>query len=201
MGDEGSDARLVCPACRRPGLELRTAVHDVPHFGETLETILLCGSCGYRHVDLLVLSESEPVRYLFTLRTQDDLSVRVVRSSTCTVRVPDLGLVAEPTALTEGFVSNVEGLLNRLADAFRWAEASADTDLQREVARDRLNELERARSGERELRIVLEDPRGNSFIASPRATREVLSPEEAEALETGFEVLDQADFVRDDDAT
>lgn len=182
-----------CPGCGRPGLQLRTVTHDVPHFGETLQTLLLCPECGFRHVDVFVVEERDPVRYVLRVREEADLSVRVVRSSSGTVRLPELGLVAEPTPRTEAFVSNVEGLLRRMRGAFEWAERVADSEEERELARERAREIDDALAGGREITVVLEDPRGNSAIVGDRARRTILTEEEAAALETGVVILDRED--------
>lgn len=193
--DAGVEAR--CPACRSPGLELRTIQKDLPHFGETVETVALCGACGFRHVDCLIVEESDPVRYTFPFRDEDDLQARVVRSNTATVRVPELGLEAEPGAQADAFVSNVEGLLRRLREAFQWAESVADQASDEAVAGERLDEIDEVLEGEREITIVIEDPRGNSAIVHERATREALSEEEARELSTGEIVLEPEDLEED----
>lgn len=186
-GDDAVEAR--CPACQAPGLELRTVRKDLPHFGETVETVAICPACGFRHSDFIIVEESEPVRYTFSYEGGDDLHVRVVRSNTCTVRIPELGLEVEPGAQAEAFVSNVEGLLERMRDAFEWAEAVGDPGDEAR-AREGLTDLDEALEGERSLTVILEDPRGNSAILGEEATREVLSEEEARELATGEVVLE-----------
>lgn len=193
-GGEDSAVDPRCPACTSPGLELRTVRKDLPHFGETVETVALCSSCGFRHVDCLIVGESDPVRYTFPYAGGDDLHVRVVKSNTATVRVPELGLEAEPGAQADAFVSNVEGLLDRLREAFRWAAAVSDDPGDEAIAEERLAELDEAIDGEAELTVILEDPRGNSAILSDKAKREVLTDEEAAQLATGEIVLDAEDL-------
>ena len=42
---------------------------------------------------------------------------RVVRSSSGTIRIPDLDLEVSPGGSSSGFVSNIEGVINRFEDA------------------------------------------------------------------------------------
>lgn len=194
---DGPGVEARCPACRSPGLEIRTIEKDLPHFGETVETVALCGACGFRHVDCLVVEESEPVRYTFPFQSEEDLHARVVRSNTATVRVPELGLAAEPGTQADAFVSNVEGLLLRLREAFQWAGSVADDASDEAVAEERLDEIDAALEGDLEITIVIEDPRGNSAIVHDRARRETLPEEEARELATGEIVLEPEDLEDD----
>ena len=47
------------------------------------------------------------------------LSVRIIRSSSCTIRIEKLGLEVDPGGATTGYVSNVEGVLNRFEGAIQ----------------------------------------------------------------------------------
>lgn len=192
-GDDPSvEAR--CPACGTPGLELRTIEKDLPHFGETVETVALCGACGFRHVDCLIVEEADPVRYTFPFQGGDDLHARVVRSNTATVRIPELGMTVEPGAQADAYVSNVEGLLRRVREGFLWAEDVSDDASAEGEAQARLGKIDEVLEGEREVTIIIEDPRGNSAIVHERARRETLSEEEAASLATGEIVLEPEDL-------
>ncbi len=197
MSDPADDLRVNarCPACGTSGILLRNVQHDVPHFGETLQTLVLCDACGFRHVDFFVVEEKDPVRYTFTIESPEDLNARVVRSGSGTVRIPDLGFVAEPGTRTEAFVSNVEGLLQRMRKGFQWAESVVDTEEERDIARERMERMDEAMEGNLRVTIIIEDPFGNSAIVHERAERDVLSRKEAEELETGMIVLDREDVV------
>jgi len=191
-----------CPACKAPGsLFMRTFEHDVAYFGRTLETSLSCHACGWRHVDFFVAEQKEPVRYTLTVETPEDLVARVVRSNSGTIRVPEIGFSAEPTAKSEAYVSNVEGVLDRVEMVFDFARRfHADDPEKRAIAERGLERIAAARRLEATLTLVLEDPFGNSGIASERAKRVVLTPEEAASLETGLIVFDKADITSPDGA-
>ncbi|MGQ0535464.1 MAG: ZPR1 zinc finger domain-containing protein [Methanobacteriota archaeon] len=183
-----------CPACGRATLQIRSFTHEVPYFGEALETLLLCVDCGYRHVDFTILEQREPMRYALACRGRDDFGVRVIRSNTGTFQVPELGFTAEPTQLSESFVSNVEGVLERVKKAFETALAGAEDEPQAQEIRLRLARLDRMLLGEDEFTLVLEDPLGNSMIVSDKAERRKLTDEEVRRLEDGLPVLDLKDL-------
>lgn len=184
----------VCPACRRGGVLLAAVEIDIPYFGRALETVLRCPECGFRHTDFLVLDQKEPVAWSIPIN-METLEARVVRSSSGTWGVPELGFLAEPSAAAESFVTNVEGILDRVRDIVITArEMHLDEPAKVEVADRLLERISRIEAGEETATLVLEDPWGNSLIAHEHATRRILSAEEAEALATGAIVFEKEDF-------
>ncbi len=181
---------ITCPSCGRK-TELVTVRHDIPYFGEIVLTSIAC-ECGFRHNDCIVLSVKEPVRYRIKIR-EDNLFIKVVRSTSGTIRVPELGVVVEPGPASQAFITNLEGVLDRIRDivlmAMRWRSEEGDS-----TAVDRcqeiLKKIEDVIEGKDELTLVLEDPFGNSLIASEEAERERISEDELKNLKTGLTVLE-----------
>ncbi|MCX8205147.1 MAG: ZPR1 zinc finger domain-containing protein [Candidatus Nezhaarchaeota archaeon] len=161
--------RLPCPMCG-VDLEVVDVYYDVPLFGKAVLTSMTCRGCGYRRSDVFSLEERPPCRHELKVEGPEDLSVRVVRSSTATITIPELGIEIRPGLLAEGFVSNVEGVLRRveaiLEQLLRDSEAPED-----ERVRRVLEEVRMAAEGRRAFSLVIEDPCGNSFIA-PKEPRE-----------------------------
>ena len=104
---------VSCPACDKEELTYRSVELDIPYFGKATQTTLICAGCGYKHNDIMLSQLNEPLRYSFTITCEEDMSVKVVRSASCTVSVPELGLKVEPGVASEGYISNVEGVLQR----------------------------------------------------------------------------------------
>ena len=143
----------------------------------------------------MVLSQREPVKYTLSVESLADLDARVVRSTSGTIRIPELGINIEPGSASESYISNVEGVLNRIEDVLgmvsRWQdEPPQTTDRAHEV----LNALDEVKRGELDITIIIEDPLGNSAIISERASRQEMSTEEAEKLKTGMIVLEKDDL-------
>lgn len=184
----------ACPACGRGGVLLATIEIDIPYFGRAVQTVLRCEGCGFRHADFLILDQREPVRSTIAI-APETMEARVVRSSSGTWRIPELGFLAEPSAASESFVTNVEGMLDRARDIVLRARRIMDDDPAKIEVADRLLErIARIVAGEERATLIVEDPWGNSMIAHPDATRETLTPEEAEALATGMIVFHKDDF-------
>lgn len=181
----------LCPACGGRGLEYNAEPVDLPFLGTSLETMLRCQACGYRHTDFVLTDHKAPTRYTYVVRTGDDMTVRVVRSSSGTIRIPELGILIEPGVASEAFVSNIEGILVRVERVLDQLGRDAEDDGTRTKVmdlQDRLGGLRMGRGGS--VTVVLEDPFGNSAILGKGAVSEPIPADEAEALKTGSNVFD-----------
>jgi zinc finger protein len=187
-----------CPACGAQGIIYNTATTDVPYFGDCMETLIACGACGFKHTDILILGESDPVRYSLHVNEEAALFARVVRGSSGTVRIPELGVLIEPGPISEAYVSNVEGVLARVETVLGQVTRSG-TETERERATAMIERIERIRQGGEGITLILEDPFGNSAIIHPDAEKELLSAEEAGKLKTGMTVIDLQDLVDEND--
>ena len=181
------DAR--CPACGAANLLLRSLTEKLPYLGDTLHTTVLCESCDFKHATSMVLEQRPPARHTLHFRAPADLEVRVVRSHSGTFRVPELGFTAEPAEASEAFVSNLEGILERIRDVLLRATLMFD-DERRDRAFELLLKLQRVKDGEEPATLVVEDPYGMSAILDDRTQVVPLSDEEAALLRTGVVLLD-----------
>jgi zinc finger protein len=117
-----------------------------------------------------MLQQGEPVRYVFRTTTQEDLTVRVVRSMSASIEIPELGVRIDPGPTCQGFVSNIEGVLDRIVHAIGSAIVDGDAE-ERERARLLLKKISRVKCGELPVTFILEDPTGNSAIVSDSAEK------------------------------
>ena len=181
--------------CRAEGdLTLLSATINIPYFGDALESTLRCGACGFRHADFMILGQKDPVRLEFRAEGEDALRVRVIRSNSGTLRIPELGFLAEPTPLSESFVSNVEGVLDRARDVLLAAiQLHGEDEQKRRLLDEYLATWERLASGAQPFTLVIDDPFGNSAIVSEQVERRPLTEEEVAQLKTGMTVIDAAD--------
>lgn len=188
---------IPCPACGIQGIQYNTTTTDVPYFGDCMETLIVCAQCGFKHTDVLILAQEDPVRYTLHVKEEAELFARVVRGSSCTMRIPELGVMVEPGPLSESFVSNVEGVLERVARIVGQVSRSGN-EVQRANAEAMLLRIARVRDGQESITLVLEDPLGNSAIVHPDATKETLTPSEASKLKTGMTFIDLDDLAPDE---
>jgi zinc finger protein len=121
----------------------------------------------------------------------EDLNARFIRSTSGTVRIPELGIDVEPGMASESYVTNIEGILDRIKDvvitATNWVKDD-ETKYARGI--EVQNVLDGAMNGKGKLTVVIEDPLGNSAIISDSAISRPLTREEAGKLKTGMIVFD-----------
>ena len=174
-------------------------VHEIPYFGEQTELTLACKSCGWRKTDFIAGDGGEPVAWSIPINAST-LDGRVVRSSSCTVRIPELDIEVEPGVAADGYVSNVEGVISRFEDAIGMLmrQAQSEGDM-RDVdsCEAFLRRLADAKSGDdHAMSLVLLDPFGHSKIMHDSASSRNLTDEEVEGLYTGpsIPVFDLSDL-------
>lgn len=158
-----------CPDC---GKEI-TIIYDtetIPYFSEILLISGACDSCGFRIVDTMILNEHEPCKWEFHVESVDDLNARVVRSTAGEIDIPEFGLNIRPGPACSGFVSNVEGVLERAEDAVNRALFSAEGS-EVDTAKVIRENLRKAREGKFAFTLIITDPSGNSGIVSSRAKK------------------------------
>ena len=157
-----------CPYCERE-IQYLYQTENIPYFSDILIVSARC-ECGYRHADTMVLQGAEPARWEIHVETPEDLNARVVRSASARVVIPELGVEIDPGPACEGFVSNVEGVVERIDDVvsgvLTWAEGE-----ERENALVLRRRIELAREGSLPFTLSIEDPTGNSAIVSEKAKK------------------------------
>jgi len=165
-----------CPCCNTE-IEYLYKTENIPYFSDILIISAICPSCGYKFVDTQLLKHNEPARYTLAIGAEDDLSVRVIRSMSASIEIPELGVRIDPGPVCQGFVSNVEGVLDRIVDvvkgAFRWG-----TDEERENATALLANIAKVKTGTFPITLILEDPSGNSGIIADKVEKSAYVPEE-----------------------
>lgn len=166
-----------------------TRVEKIPYFGEIMESVLICERCNYRSTDIICLEQKEPSRYIIEAG-EDTLNARVVKSQSATIRIPELGLKVEPGPRSAGYISNIEGVVERFEAALKTALNLFEDDESKEKASKILEMLHEVREGVRKVTVIIEDPFGQSFVGHPLALKEKLSEDEIRSLKTGFLVFE-----------
>lgn len=171
-----------CPLCGAVGkFKVKGRIDTIPYFGQVMETLMRCEGCNFKHADVMCLGERAPMRYELRVGSSEDMKVRVVRSSSGTIRVPELGVSIEPGPASEGFVSNVEGVLDRIEGVVGLALREAGGE-KKHRAEELLEKLRAVREGELQIRLVVMDPLGHSAIVDKRAKKRKLKRTELVSL-------------------
>ncbi|MFX0134481.1 MAG: ZPR1 zinc finger domain-containing protein [Candidatus Hodarchaeota archaeon] len=154
-----------CPICKSR-IQTLYKTHDIPFFGEIILLTLICPNCGYKKNDVFSVYEKEPKRYIFNIDEETDLKIKVVRSGSCTIKIPEFGTIIEPGVESEGYITNIEGILSRVSAILMIIEK----DSQDEETLNKIQELNKkigtAKEGKLSFTLILEDPTGNSAIIS-----------------------------------
>jgi len=159
----------TCPVCFEKKLSLVEDEQDIPYFGKVFLMAMNCSSCGYKVSDVEAEQQKEGCKYEFVVKSSKDLNVRVVKSSEASVKIPQLRLSVDPGVGSDGYVSNIEGLLNRFKKILESERDSSDDENIKKKAKNLLKKLWKVECGDEELKIIIEDPSGNSAIISDKA--------------------------------
>jgi zinc finger protein len=159
-----------CPACSQKKLTLTEAETEVPFFGKLFVFSMHCENCKYHKSDVEAAEQKEPCKYVFEVSGKEDLQVRVIRSSEATVIFERVGEI-EPGPAAEGFITNVEGLIQRNKEQIEKIRDLEEDEEAKKKAKNLLKKLQKVLWGEETLKITIKDPTGNSAIISEKAKK------------------------------
>ena len=201
---------IPCPVCSSTGnVGMIAHIDEIPYFGEHTQVTILCHDCGWRQTDFIPAEGKKAGGWSLLLDDEEKLRARVVRSSSCTVSIPELDLEVNPGSSATGYVSNVEGVLRRfrevvdmvdrdLSNQFLKAEGDERYELMEQMATLQNMTLTLANlggAGAQPVTLLLLDPHGHSMILHPDASERALTTDELERLPVG---PDPAVFSADD---
>jgi len=159
----------ICPVCQKAFLTLIEDEQEVPYFGKVLIFSLKCSNCDFSSFDVECEEQKEPSRYTIVVDSEKDASIRVIKSSNATIKIPQLKLSVEPGPASIGYVSNIEGVLERFKEVLEAQLGMAEDHRDRKKIKNILKKIWKAKLGDLPLKIILEDPTGNSAIISEKA--------------------------------
>lgn len=192
------ETRISCPLCHKD-LVMSWQRDNIPYFGDVMYISAKC-ECSFRFADTMILSSKEPMRYEMSVEAPEDLNARVIRSTSGTIRIPEMGIIIEPGTASESYISNIEGILQRVQSvimtASKWVKEDEDKFAR---SQELMHMLEEVIESRKKITIIIEDPLGNSAIISKKAVATKLSKEDAEELNTGMIVfdVDKSELVND----
>ncbi len=177
---------IKCPACNVDGIAKSIMKEiEIPHFGKVLETTIQCEKCGFKHSDVIALEHNDPAKYTLKI-SKETLSVRVVRSQSATVTIPEIGVKVEPGPKSEGYVTNVEGILTRFEGAVKKALQLFEDEQTQTNAKKTLSEIHELINGNTTATLIIDDPFGQSNIVSDDVIISEIPEDELKELKTGF---------------
>ena len=189
--EELNEMIIKCPVCSVEGKAKSIMKElEIPHFGKVLETSIQCPVCGFKHSDIIALEQNDPAKYVLKI-SKETLSTRVVRSQSATVSIPEVGVKVEPGPKSEGYVTNVEGMLIRFEGAVKKALQLFEDEQSQKNAKNTLNNIQELIKGNGTATLIIDDPFGQSNIVSDDVEILEIPEEELKELKTGFSHIEE----------
>jgi zinc finger protein len=174
MADENNTHILKgepCPSCGQKTLNLVEYDTEIPYFGKAFIYSMDCDheGCGYHLADVELEKNEGPTKVEIDVSLEEDMKIRVVKSSAATIKIPRI-MSIEPGPVSNGYITNVEGVLSRVKRMLE--KERDDDDVEKENYKKLKNMIKKIQDvmwGQDTLKIIIEDPTGNSAIISDKA--------------------------------
>ena len=199
-----SPVDIPCPICSITGEVYMIAhIDEIPYFGEHTQVTVMCHSCGWKQTDFIPAEGKKAGCWSLEVSNESHLKSRVVRSSSCTIRIPELDLQVNPGSNATGYVSNVEGVINRFIEVINMVLRDLQNDVASKIKEQQKVELSNSikeieqlellitrltivgQDGHQPFTLELLDPHGHSMIIDESASERELTDEEIVSLPTG----------------
>ena len=178
-----------CPICGgKNTLKAIQHIHEIPYFGKVMESTIICERCGYRNADVMILEDRPPKLYTVRVEDERDLFTRVVRSKSGTIELEEIGVKVEPGPASEGFITNVEGVLERVRETLLMAREFRKQEGDEKAVKkadEILQYIEDVKEGKKPLTVKIADPLGNSALIGEKVRSRLLTEEEIRKLSLG----------------
>ena len=181
--------QINCPICNSNNTKVTQKMMNIPHFPHLWFFNLTCSDCHFKHNDFINLSFKDPVKYIYHAENKEDYTTKIVRAANGTISVPQIGVLIEPGPNAEGFINNIEGILQDIRGKTLFLLGDAKSEDEKESIRNYIELLDSYIEKNLPIDIIIEDPFGNSSIipSDPNKLEVIeLTQEEAEKLKTGF---------------
>lgn len=159
-----------CGLCGENKAILREEQIDIPLFGKVFVFSVQCEGCGYHKSDVEPAETKEPCKYTLEVSAEDDMSIKIVKSGEATVKIPHI-ITIEAGPASEGYVTNVEGLLERVKKMIESAGEAEEDEAAKKKAKNMIKKLNKVILGREPLKIIIEDQSGHSAIISEKAQK------------------------------
>src|SRR3989344_3690013 len=159
-----------CSFCNENKLVLREEQMDIPHFGKVFILTMECEGCGYKKADVEPAEKKEPCKFTLDISAEADMSIKIVKSGDATVKIPHI-ITMEPGPASEGYITNVEGLLERVKGIIESSIEAEEDAAAKKKGKNMIKKLNNVVLGRDTLKIIIEDQTGHSAIISEKAQK------------------------------
>jgi len=162
-----------CPICSENALTLIEQEVEVPYFNKMYIFSMSCSACKYHKSDIEAIETHEPSKFTIEINSEEDLKIRVVKSAQATVKIPRI-MTIESGPSSNGYITNIEGVINRVMNMIESVRDNEEDQDKKKKAKNLLKKLNKVLWGQEPLKIIIEDPTGNSAIISDKAVKSKL---------------------------
>ncbi|XP_011191057.2 zinc finger protein ZPR1 [Zeugodacus cucurbitae] len=161
--------QTLCPQCGSP-CETNMKLTNIPHFKEVVIMATVCDVCGSKTNEVKSGGgiEETGIRFEVKVENKEDLTRDVLKSETCSLKIPELECEVGPSALGGRFTT-IEGILvamkDQLQDESFFFRDSADEESKKRMGAV-VNKFDKIMALELKATLVLDDPAGNSYVQS-----------------------------------
>ncbi len=163
---------IECPMCRAE-MGVSEYLYEMPMAGKVLIASGRCSRCGYKFSDVRLAEPREPRRIIYRVEKPGDENALVIRASTASIVIPELGVEITPGPASRGYITTVEGIILDILEKTEFLCSSPDAP--KEKCREALEKLRKARNVETPFTLIIVDPDGVSAILSDKAVIEPLT--------------------------
>lgn len=149
---------IRCPMCGGRSLSVTARILSVKFFGELVLETGKCSNCGFVHRDVYLAEYGEPKR-LEVKVTKESGDYLLVKSSSATVIIPELGVEISPGPAAQGYITTARGILENVVNVLLGVCQEGDRECE-----NKLEDVNRALRGEADFTLIVEDPLGRSAI-------------------------------------
>ena len=170
VGEPSKLGSQECPICHKKTLTLLEEEREIPYFGKCFIFSMTCSNCRYHKADLEAAERKEPAKYTLDIESEADMKIRVIRSSEGIINLVRIAKI-EGGPAANGFVTNVEGIINRIRHQVEAVRDTEEDPAIKKKAKNLLKKLTKIAWGQEKAKLVIEDPSGNSAIISEKAVK------------------------------
>ncbi len=178
---EGERLRMIaedivkCPICGEKSISVKIFLYDMPYFGKVVLESGKCSKCGFKWSDVGLLETTRPKRITVKVKGPKDLNALVIKAAPATIKIPELGIEIFPGPAAPGYITTVEGVLQRVID-----HAPSECLDKSNPCYERIEVIRRAMNGNVTFTLIIEDPSGRSVVKGEETE---ISEEELSAAE------------------
>jgi zinc finger protein len=157
----------TCPFCFKKTLSLTEEEKDISGFGIVYLLSMGCSSCNFSKTDV-ELFESSKKKLTFDVESKKDFDIVIIKSSSAKIKIPTIRKSIKPSENSSGCITDVKGLIEEFENILISERDSCEDKKEKKSIKNTLKKLWKVKLGEIPLKIIIEDPSGNSVIVSDK---------------------------------